>query len=609
FYWDDYISIVRIPLIKDLSYFTNMESGQAFRGYGGFVSRFFGYFTFALNYRFGGLNVTGYHVVNITIHLLAALLVYRLTSLTFRTPYFSAARNNSTAESRAGFIALLAALLFIVHPLQTQAVTYIVQRLASLASMLYLLSLTSYIRARLIQQEPGKHYLAAGVWFAAALLSALLAMKTKQIAYTLPFAILMYEFLFFTRQLKKKAFALVMAFLLVVLATLAIKLSGGTLGEIISNLDKATRLQTDMSRWDYLATECRVIVTYLRLLLFPVGQRLDYDYPLYDTFLNPAVLLSGALLCSLLGAAVYSQYLSRKEADEKGILHSVIAFGIFWFFITLSIESSVIPIVDVIVEHRMYLPSVGLFMAAAAFVSLYGGTNPRIPGWPRTWIVAGAAAVVILLAGLTVARNQLWRDEVSFWEDNAGKSPQKARVFMNLGRARERRGNLAGAEEAYRTASTLAPDQTDASLNLGLIYTQSGRFTEALAEFKAALAANPDLGEAHNNIGKIYGTLGQFDEALKEFLQAAKLETTMAEPYNNIGYIYALQKRYPDALNAYEKCLKLDPDYDLAYVNRGMALLATNRKDEALADFRRALKINPSNAEAAEQLQLAGQGR
>ena len=178
-----------------------------------------------------------------------------------------------------------------------------------------------------------------------------------------------------------------------------------------------------MSRWDYLATECRVIVTYLRLLVFPIGQHLDYDYPLYNTFLNPAVLLSGALLCSLLVAAIYSQYLSRKIDDERSVLKCVIAFGIFWFFITISIESSVIPIVDVIFEHRMYLPSAGLFMAAAACVSLYGGTNPRIPGWPRTWIVAGAAAVLVLLAGLTVARNQVWRNEVSFWEDNARKSP------------------------------------------------------------------------------------------------------------------------------------------------------------------------------------------
>jgi protein O-mannosyl-transferase len=612
FYFDDYIQIINIPLVKSFSYFTDPNSAKAFRGYGGFISRYFGYLTFAVNYRLHGLNVVGYHLVNLAIHLLASVQVYRLVCLTYVTPYFRQRSDRASLEIRAGFVAFLAGLLFVAHPLQTQAVTYLVQRFASLAAMLYLLSLTSYIRARLIQQERGSRSPAAGAWFLAALVSAILAVKSKETSFTLPLAVMMYEFLFFTRNLKKKAALLGLASVAGVGALLWYRLPGGSLGAVLSRLDAATRVSSDASRLDYLATQCRVLVSYLRLLLFPVGQRLDYDYPLSRSFFEPAVLLSAALLVALFAGAVYALYRSGKAGvpgQEATAQLRVIAFGIFWFFITLSIESSIIPIADVIFEHRMYLPSAGLFLAAAAALSCLRGSGSPIPGWPGKPALAAAAGVILVLAGLTVARNQLWRDEVAFWQDNAEKAPRKARVVINLGRARERQGDLAGAAEAYRTAGALWPDQTDSMLNLGLIYSQMGRLPDALAQFKAALVIDPQLAEAHNNIGKILGTQGQLDEALKEFLQAAQLKPTLAEPQHNIGFVHALQKRYPEALTAYDKCLALDPDYQLGYAHRGAAYLATGRTSAAIDDLRRALEINPSDAESAMQLQRASQQR
>ena len=149
-------------------------------------------------------------------------------------------------------------------------------------------------------------------------------------------------------------------------------------------LDDASRLQTGMSRWDYLATQFRVLVTYLRILLLPIGQHVDYDYPVSRSFLEPRVLLSAVVLCSLFGCAIYCLYLARQRGRTDGkntdaALLTMIAFGIFWFFITHAIESSLIPIVDVIFEHRMYLPSAGIFMAVAAAVSLAGEAGDRDP--------------------------------------------------------------------------------------------------------------------------------------------------------------------------------------------------------------------------------------
>ena len=598
FYWDD-TNFLESSLVKNLAYFIDLDAAKGFREYGGFISRYVGYLTFALNYRINGLDVAGYHVVNIAIHLLAATLVYRLIQLTFKTPYAGDRTVGGTTDARSGFVALLAALLFVAHPLQTEAVTYIVQRFASLATMLYLLSLTSYIKARLILNEPKARFFSAAGWFAVALASALMAMKTKEIAYTLPLMAILYEFLFFPKNIKKQALVFAVGGFLTFGAIFVVKLSYGSFAELIRNMDQATRLQTHMPRWDYLATQFRVIATYLRLMLFPVGQRLDYDYPLYTSFFNPEVLLSGALLCAMFGIAVYSLCRSRRGDENKSVLLRVIAFGIFWFFLSLVIESSIIPIVDVIFEHRMYLPSAGLFTALAAFLSLAAGADAWIPGWPQKRIVAGIAFVLLLLAGTTFARNLLWCDEVAFWEDNAVKSPGKARVFTNLGLVLEKKGNFDGAIAAYRRAVELDPKRTDALLDLGLIYTQKGWLDDALAQFKAALKIIPGQFEAYNDIGRVYGIRFQLDEALTAFQQALNINPTRPEPYDNIGRIYFMQGRYDEGLQKVKECLALDPRYEPAYINRGTALLSQGRYGEARADFQRALKISPSDENAA----------
>ena len=222
--------------------------------------------------------------------------------------------------------------------------------------------------------------------------------------------------------------------------------------------------------------------------------------------------------------------------------------------------------------------------------------------------MAGCLVVLLLFSGATYARNRCWGDDVAFWADNAWRSPQKARVYLNLGYTLEKHGDKEGADEAYRTAGSIAP-QTDSLLNSGLLEIDKGRLDEALVQFRAALALNPNLAEGHNNIGKVYGLQMRTDDALKEFLLAVRLDPTLGEPHNNIGYVYAQKGRYAEALKEYDKCLALVPDYEVAYLNRGKALQATGHTNEALADFSRVLKLNPSNAFALQQLHLAGKER
>lgn len=583
FIFDDTANLVESPIIKNLANF--FDPDRYHRYFGGLTSRYFGYLTFALNYRLHGYDVTGYHLVNIAIHVISALLVYRLTSLTFRASRLPAPAASEVAAGREAFVALSAALLFVAHPIQTQAVTYIIQRFTSLAALLYLLSVTCYIQARLLCSQSERHRFSVIAWLAGSSLSALLAIMTKQNAYTLPLVIIAYELLFFNewlRQDKRKVLFGVLGLIMATGAGIAfwIMTSDHTFWETIYRLDDASRLQTGMSRWDYLATQFRTLVTYLRLLILPVGQHVDYYYPVSHNFLEPRVLLSAVVLCFLFGCAVYCLFLARQRGRSNGnntdsALLTMIAFGIFWFFITHAIESSFIPIVDVIFEHRMYLPSAGIFMAVAAAVSLRGGEGALIPGWPRLPTLITVVAVILVLTVATVARNQVWRSEISLWEDNVRKSPYNARGHNNL----------------------------------GVAYRHKGRFDEAFTQFMTVLDIDPAMVEAYFNIGMIHENNGDIEEALKAYRKCLETKPSMPAPHSNIGNIYFQQNRYPEALQEFDAAIALEPDFERLYYGRGQVLSAMGRKDEAARDFRRALQINPSFSAAAEQLKLVEQGR
>ena len=280
FAYDDIISITD-PIVRDI----RLIGPQNIYG-----SRFIGQLSFALNYQLHEFNVAGYHIFNLLIHLLNALLVYWLIILTFRTPNASAYLPKDVLETSDPFrwIPLFTALLFVSHPVQTQAVTYIVQRFASLATLFYLVSLVMYIKARSSESAKKARY----AFFAASIISAVLAMRTKEIAFTLPVMVLLYEFMFFRGDIKKRMLALLALLLTMLIIPLSMLRQVGSTG--VRGIDELTRMagSADVSRWDYLNTQFRVIVTYIRLLLFPINQNLDYDYPIYRTFFTPPVFLS-----------------------------------------------------------------------------------------------------------------------------------------------------------------------------------------------------------------------------------------------------------------------------------------------------------------------------
>ena len=418
FQWDEKVFIADNPVVKGLHYFAHPSGARGFEYYDSFIRRYIGYLTFALNYKLHGFSVPGYHIVNIVIHTANSILVYFLVLLTLRA-------RGRVFFYDSGFIAFFSALLFAVHPLQTEAVTYVFQRFASLAAMFYLFSLVAYIKARLMGRDyypspnplpPGEREKAetntlplyrgegargrvsstAGfIFYSISFISAVLAMKTKENAFTLPFVIALYEFCFFSGSIKKRMLYLTPFLLTLLIIPLTLMSLTGS-----HHLDPGSYGARQFSRGDYLFTQFRVIATYLRLLFSPVGQNLCYDYPVYHSFFERPVLLSFSLLATLFGLGTYLVTRKTKpqrqgRADisaapearrfnaERSTQYAVrfIGFGILWFFVTLSVESSIIPIPMLINEYRMYLPSVGIIISVVAGIFLL--TNEVECGPPK----------------------------------------------------------------------------------------------------------------------------------------------------------------------------------------------------------------------------------
>jgi hypothetical protein len=553
FYFDDDDVIVKNPIIKDLHFFTEPSKAKVYKGlfeYETFRLRYIGYLTFALNYYLHNLEVTGYHIFNLTVHIINALLVYWLVLLTLRLPLFR------TKYSEVGplqiahrglhpnSIALMSALLFVSHPIQTQAVTYIWQRVTSLATMFYLLSLVMYIKGKLIVQNrelrtqiPERHMKLSSVFcYLLSFLSAAVAMKTKEIAFTLPIIITLYEFMFFEGRLKKRILYLIPFFSTMLIIPLTLLETDKPLGELISNVSEATRVLTTLSRLDYLFTQFRVIVTYIRLLFLPINQNLDYDYPTYHSFFDPNVILSFLCIASILGIGAYLLYRSRSSSYRLRL----ISFGIFWFFITLSVESGIIPIVDVIFEHRVYLPSLGFVMVCvtglAMLVEKVGSkVVVRV-------IAAGTITAMVILVVTTYERNRVWQNGVTLWADVVKKSPKKYRPHNNLGYAYAINNHLDEAITEYKTAIMLKPDYVDAHYNLGVAYMRQHRLDEAISKFKTALQYEPDYADAYYHLGLVYRKQYRWDEAISKFKSALHLMPYHADARKELNFAYKAKK-------------------------------------------------------------------
>jgi hypothetical protein len=436
------------------------------------LARWVAFLSFAIDYRLWGLDPRGFHATNLAVHAAATLLLFAFV----RQACLAPALGGSISPGRASRLALGAAALWALHPIQTQAVSYTVQRMTSLAAMLGLLSLVAFQRAERASR-PGERRLALLV----CLTATIAAMFTKQNAAVLPLLIWLYD-----RRLGRagvpgprrwRAAAPLLATLAVVPI---VALFGGGEGGLAERFDRATRASTGIGREVYAATQPVVVLRYLGLMAIPVGQNVDHDVRWAAGWGDPRSLAAAASIVALFVAGFVWAARSRDDPPRR-----LVSFGLGWFLVALTVESSWLPIADPMVEHRLYLPSVGLVTAGAGlWASRFRGAAPRAA-------VAVLGLVLVLLAIATRARNEVWGSEVRLWEDALAKSPGKARVVYNHAVALGLRDGPGQLERRLRRVLELDPEYPSAHVALGRLALDRGELGSARESFERAARARP----------------------------------------------------------------------------------------------------------------------
>ena len=505
--------------------------------------------SFALNYLVGRYNTFGYHLVNIFIHIITALVVFRL--FVWYGKKMQRGESDTTIE-----LAFAAALLWAVNPIQTSAVTYIVQRMTSLCTLFFLSSLIVYLHARDLISEEG--FLSGHVQKAALLLASLLlwvlAMGTKEIAAIMPGVLLLHEVYFFDQLSWQKIRAkkyLYLGLLLIPLILGGYALTAGLWQTILIGYTGK-----DFTMMERVLTQSRVVLHYMSLFLCPIPSRLTlfYDYQISRSLIEPATtLLSVLTLAALL---VGSCLMARR--------FPLISFGIIWTLLCLLIESSIVPL-ELVFEHRFYLPSVGFILAVTGAISLiFNRLLPSKTGNARAFLLG----VGIILVFMTFIRNQDWRSETSLYLDAAQKTPGQARA-----------------------ANALA-----------VAYIREGRYIQGIGELERALAIDPNSVVALANLFALYTDLGKhqlaqsFLERLKGAVTAGNLDCHEATNITLISEVLVKQKKYEDVIFLYESlapCEKLkSPIY---YDNLGLCYAQTGHHLKAIENFKKCLSFDAAN--------------
>jgi Flp pilus assembly protein TadD len=548
-------------------------------------------FTFALNHVIGGEAVRGYHVANLLIHTTAALLLWGILR---RTP----------GTGGAG-VPLAAALVWAVHPLNTAAVTYVVQRAESLAALFGFLTLYAFIRGA---TAGGRH------WFVVAVVGCWLGMGTKESVVAVPILVVLYDRAFLAGGFRAawKIRGRVQAALLASWVPLA--------ALVLANEGRGGSVGTDaIGAGTYFLTQCGAIFRYLRLAFWPAGQVFDYGTPTVNSF--GAVALPLGLLAALGVATVW--LLARNR--PAGFVGAV-------FLFLLAPSSSVLPVAtQTIAEHRMYLPLAAVVVLVCAPLASIGERR-------RRWGFLAVAMTVVALGATTFARNRMYRTELTLWGDTVTKRPDNPRARYNLGLALAGAGRPQEAAAEFRQVLALQPEHAFAHFELGKAAFLAGQWHEAIQAFEAALVADPRFVDARANVARAYARLDRPQEAFAHYRRAladepgaadlrqelvallirvgrvgdeALLREALRWDERNVGAWFALgnllarQQRFSDAIAAYQSALALDPSQGDVRGNLANSLLFSGRTAEAITHYEMILEQRPGDARVRENLRLA----
>jgi Flp pilus assembly protein TadD len=492
FVFDDIHSVVKNPTIRHL--WPVWEALQPPRDGSTVEGRPVVNLSLAINYAATALNPGSYHVFNVLIHLLAGLALFGLVrrTLTASIP------GSCPATDRPDplLFAFAAALLWTVHPLQTESVTFVSDRAESLMGLFYLLTL--YCFARAAEGASLTHSL----WLCLSVFACLLGMATKEVMVSAPLMVFLYDRTFFSGTFRgawrqRRTYYVCLGSTWVLLALLVVGM-GGSRG-------KAAGFGTVLSSGSYALTQCKAVVHYLLLSLWPHPLVFDYGSELVS---GPGEVGLQAIILLLLVAATFAALWSRP----------VLAFLGAWFFLILAPSSSIVPLASqAIAEHRMYLPLAAVIVLAVWAIWKVSGSRV-IPYLMIICLVAGGLGV------LTFRRNEVYRSQISLWQDTALKRPDSVRARYNLGVAFEEAGRRAEARDQFLVVVRLDPFNADAHFRLANDLAAEGRMVEAIAHFQEAAFLNPRSPDVHRNLGNALAATGRARDAAAQFAEADRLQ-------------------------------------------------------------------------------------
>jgi tetratricopeptide (TPR) repeat protein len=524
--------------------------------------------SFAINYAISGFDVWSYHLLNLVIHVLAGLTLFGIVRRTLlrsagaqavgaQTCCALADGRNQSAPLPADAIpvALAIALLWTLHPLQTESVTYVVQRAESLMGLFYLLTMYCYVRS-VDAPRPG-------IWQGLAVTACLLGMGTKEVIVTAPLMVWLYDRTFVAGSFREAwrtrgRFYAVLGATWLWLAWLMVGTGGrgGTAGFVSS-----------VTWWRYAFTQCGAVVHYLRLAVWPAPLVFDYGGAVLVRSLAE-VWWQAIVVLALLGLTIWA--LVRKP--RSGFLGA-------WFFVILAPTSSVVPLADTVFEHRVYLSLAAVVVAAVFVLHTVAGRRGLMV----------AAALAVGLGWLSMRRNEDYRSELTLWSDTVAKRPENARAHTNLGIALAESGRVADAVAQYQEAIRIEPAIPAAQLNLCSALTRLGRPAEALPHGEAAVRMDPGNANARVDLGLALVALGRAAEALPHYVEALRLQPLAADVPADLGVALVQLGRSAEAVAHFEAALRLDPtraqtwcDLAGAYEQQGDRAAARRAVEHAL---------------------------
>jgi tetratricopeptide (TPR) repeat protein len=527
----------------------------------------------ALNYAISGTEVWSYHALNLVIHLLAGLTLFGLVRRTL-------VANRHVATASPALFALAAALLWTLHPLQTESVTYVIQRAESLMGLFYLLTLYGFVRGAQCHPLGDNAQRRGRGWLAVSIVACALGMATKEVMVTAPVIVLLYDYTFVAGSLRavwsrRRGYYLALAATWLLLLGLALDAGnrGGTIGRAAG-----------VEWWEFALTQSRAIPHYLALVFWPQPLIFDYgsDFVNHVAAVAPYLLLDGVLL-----AAVGFGLWRRSAAGFFGAS----------FFVLLAPSSSVVGGTrQMLAEHRMYLPLAAVVLLALLGVHALCGRRG----------LRATLALVPVLGLATARRNADYRDPLSLWSDTVAKRPGNPWAQNDLGVALLERDRVGEAVEHLARAVQLKPGYADARDNFGNALIQQGRLGEALEQYEQAVRLRPDFASAHSNFANALLQAGRPAEAMAHYEMSLRLDPAQPDAQNNLGNLLAHTGRPAEAIRCYEAALHERPGFAAAHYNLGNVLATQRHLVAARAQYEAALRLRPDYPEARTALARLG---